>query len=216
MNYYHDRAQAGRLLADELSEYATSSCAVIALSLGAVLVGAEIAKNIHSALYIFTSQSAESDAYSDGTAIGSGGAFSFNTAYSLGELEEDADAYRHFTSKYQTDEFLRLNHIAGKDGTIPKELLKRHTIILVSDGLNSALSLEIAVNYLRPISTKKIIIATPIASGQAIDRMHILVDQIFCMRSVESFMGANHYYDMNDLPDEKTVVDIMQKIVLNW
>lgn len=216
MNYFNDRVEAGQLLSDQLNGYAHESCAVIALSEGAVLVGAEVAKKIHAALYIFSAQNAEPDRNSAGTAIGSGGAFSYNTRISMGELEEDAEAHRYFTAKHQMDEFLELNKIAGKDGTIPRELLKRHNVILVSDGLNSALSLEIAAYYLRPISIKKLIIATPIASGPAIDKMHILVDQIFCLRSVEGFISTNHYYDSNDIPDDETVVKIMQNIVLSW
>jgi predicted phosphoribosyltransferase len=87
---------------------------------------------------------------------------------------------------------------------------------LVSDGLHNALSLEIAAYFMHTIDLKKLVIATPIASGQAVDKMHISVDQIFCLRSVENYISTNHYYDKNDIPDDKTVVDIMQNIVLNW
>lgn len=216
MNYYKDRTQAGKLLADELKDYNRTNCIVIALSKGAVVVGAEIAKGIHSSLFILSAQNAEPDRTSSGSAISSVGVFSYNTRISLGGLEEDDEAYKMFTSKYQMDEFLKLNKIAGKDGTIPKALLKRHNVILVSDGLNNALSLQIATYFLRPIHIKKLIIATPIASGQAIDKMHILVDQIFCLQATENFITTNHYYDDNDIPDDKTVVEIMQNIVLNW
>jgi len=217
MNYFSNRTEAGALLADQIADqYSGDNTLVIALSEGAVLVGAEIAKRIHSSLYIFASQKVAGDSDGEATALGSAGVFSYNTAVALGALEEDAEAFRMYTDQRSLNEFLKLNHVAGKDGTIPRQLLKRHTIILVSDGLNNALSLEIAAHFLKGIDIKKLIIATPIASGQAIDKMHILVDQIFCLRSVESFMGANHYYNLNALPDDKTVVEIMQKIVLNW
>lgn len=216
MNYFEDRTQAGKLLAQQLLAYKSTSCAVIALSQGAVLVGAEIAKKIHGTLFIFATQDAESDSREASTALGSVGVFSYNTGLSLGELEEDVETHRFFTSNRQIDEFQKLNRIAGKDGVIPPFLLKRHTVILVSDGLNNALSLEIATHFLHPISIKKLIIATPVASGKAIDKMHILVDQIFCLRSVESYISTNHYYENNVIPDNKTVVEIMQNIVLNW
>lgn len=216
MNYYKDRSEAGKLLAEQLEEYFGKNCAVVALSEGAVLVGAEIAKQIHSTLFILTTQHADGEPDGAGTAIGSKGVFSYNTATSLGELEEDADAWRMFTDQRSINEFQKLNHIAGKDGTIPKQLLKRHYVILVSDGLNSALSLEIAAHFMHSLDLKKLIIATPIASVQAVDKMHISVDQIICLRAVENYISTNHYYETNDIPDDKTVVEIMQNIVLNW
>lgn len=204
------------MLADQMKEFQGSSCAVVALSEGAVVVAAEIAKRIHSSLYILTTQHADKDPEGAGTAISSGGAFSYNTATSLGELEEDAEAYRFFTDQRNLNEFQRLNQVAGKHGTIPKQLLKRHIVILVSDGLHSALSLEIAAHFVRGLDIKKLIIATPIASAQAVDKMHISVDQIFCLRAVENFISINHYYENNDIPNDKTVVETLQNIVLNW
>ena len=216
MNYYKDRKQAGQMLANELAGFKGQSCAVVALSEGAVVVGAEIAKQIHSTLFILTTQHADDQAEGIGTALGSGGIFSYNTGTSLGELEEDAEAWRTFTNQRSINEFQKLNHVAGKDGTIPKQLLKRHVVILVSDGLHSALSLEIAAHFMHTLDLRKLVIATPIASSQAVDKMHISVDQIFCLRSVENYISTNHYYENNDIPDDKTVVETLQNIVLNW
>ncbi len=126
------------------------------------------------------------------------------------------DAWRFFTDQRNLNEFQRLNHIAGKDGTIPKTLLKHHVVILVSEGIHSALSVKVASHFLHPVELKKLILATPIASSDAIDRMHENVDQIFCLRSVDNYISAGHYYEKNDIPDEKTVVEVMQNIVFNW
>ncbi len=216
MNYFKDRAEAGRLLADKLVGFKGQNCAVVALSEGAILVGAEIAKPLYSTLFILTTQHADNNVEGLGTALGSGGVFSYNTSVSLGELEEDAETWRMFTDQRSMNEFQKLNHIAGKDGTIPKDLLKRHVVILVSDGLHSAFSLEIAAHFMHTIELKKLVIATPIASTVAIDKMHISVDQIFCLRSVDNYISTNHYYENNDIPDDKTVVETMQNIVLNW
>jgi len=216
VDFFDDREQAGKLLAKELSIYRGGSVAVIALSEGAILVAAEIAKKIHSSLFIFASQRADSEAVGLDAAINSGGAFSYNTSFTLGQYEEQADEARLFKTQRSMWEFQKLNHVAGRDGTIPKQMLKRHVVILVSDGLNSALSLEIAADFLHPLDIKKLVIATPIASLEAVDKMHILVDQIFCLKSVEDYISTSHYYRKSVIPDDKTVVKIMQNIVLNW
>ncbi len=217
MHYFTNRSEAGKVLAEQLQNLESQNVAVLALSKGAILTAKEIAKKLHSALYIF----AVDDYGNSGdnlsmTALMSGGAFSYNTGFSLGELEEDLAAVRFFADQQHINEYLRLNYITGRRGTIPRELLNRHHIILVSDGLNSALSLQIASQYLAPIQTKKIILATPVASAVAIDRMHILVDQIFCLSSVDNYIGTDHYYSDNQIPDDKTVVETIQNIVFAW
>lgn len=216
MHYFKSRTVAGKQLAQNIFGLKTDNIAVIALSRGAILVGAEVAKKTHASLFIFTTDEVTDEGEIPSSAIDSGGAFSYNTAYGLGELEEDESAIRFFTDNRHMNQYQKLNHVAGKDGVIPKALLRRHTVILVSDGLHNALSLQIATKFLRPISVKNIILATPVASAEAIDKMHILVDQIFCLSSVANYISTNHYYENNDIPDDKTVVEMMQNIVLNW
>ena len=216
MAYYKSRSTAGKLLAGKIFGLGTDNIAVIALSRGAILVGAEVAKKVHSSLFIFATDEVNPKGETPFSAISSGGVFSYNTAFSLGELEEDEMAVQFFTDKRHMDEYQELNHIVGRDGEIPKALLKRHTIILVSDGLNNALSLQIATEFLRPIDIKRVILATPIASADAIDKMHILVDQIFCLDTFENYISTSHYYENNDIPDDKTVVETLKNIVLNW
>ncbi len=216
MNYLSSRSQAGILLANELDKLKNQLVAVVALSEGGVLVGAEIARRLHTSLFILATQHAEKNNENAMTALSANGVFSYNTFNSLGELEEDAFASKLLSSTRSMIEYQKLNSVAGKDGFIPKALLKRHTVILVSDGLKTALSLQVAVNFMRDIEIKRLIIATPIASLEAVDRMHMLVDQIFCLRVAENYISTEHYYDNNNIPDDKTVVEIMKNIVLNW
>ena len=58
---------------------------------------------------------------------------------------------------------------------------------------------------------KRLIVTTPIASVDAVDRMHILGDELHVIGVTENFMGTNHYYDNNDIPDRDTIV----KMILN-
>jgi putative phosphoribosyl transferase len=214
--YFEDRSDAGHQLAKLLTQYGGQNTAVIALSRGAISIGSEIAKKLHASLAIFAVEDSNSQEENPATALTSGGVFSYNTGFSLGDLEHDKDALRFFTDQRHLNEFLSLNHIAGRDGSIPREMLNRHNIILVSDGLENALSLQVAAQYLEPVQYKKLVLATPIASAEAIDKMHIMVDQIFCLNSVENFLGSDHYYKDNHIHDDLTVVEMIQKIVLNW
>src|SRR5688572_7955989 len=56
MRYFHDRAEAGRLLAEQLVKYRYENTAVMALSAGGVLVGEQIAKALHTTVQLLLTE----------------------------------------------------------------------------------------------------------------------------------------------------------------
>lgn len=204
-------------MAAKLDSHRNENTAVIALSEGGVLVGAEIAKKLHASLYLLATADISLPREPQPIAtMSSAGTFTYNSSLSVGQLEEATEDYRSLIDQERFEAFQQLNRIVGKDGAIKKSLLQRHTVVLVSDGLNNALSLDVAADFVKPIDINKIIIATPIATIQAVDRMHIVGDEIYCLGIVDNYLSTNHYYDKNDIPDHKTVVELMKNIVLNW
>jgi predicted phosphoribosyltransferase len=109
-----------------------------------------------------------------------------------------------------------LHVILGRDGEIDKALLRHRVVIVVSDGLASGFSMQICADFLKTVAIKKIIAATPFASVQAVDKMHLLADEICCLNVPGNYMGTSHYYDDNTVPDMKGVLKIMRNITLNW
>ncbi len=112
--------------------------------------------------------------------------------------------------------FQKLNRIGDTESKIPKMLLKNHVVIFVSDGLRNGLSLDVAADFIKPIKVKKIITAVPVASVPAVDRMHLLSDEIRCLSVVEDFMEVDHYYKENSIPEHTEIIKTMNEITLNW
>ncbi len=217
MHYFTDRAQAGALLAERLSAYKTENCAIIALSEGGILVGAQIAKHIHAALYFLATEAVRLPGEPDPLAVmSSAGTFTYNNAYSSGQLEELNSDYRQVIDQERVETFHRLNKLIGKDGIIKTPLLKRHTVIIVSDGFKSGLSLDVAADFMKYIAVKKLIVATPIASIDAVDRIHRLADEIHCLSVIENYFDTNHYFQDNQLPDHASAMELIKNIVFNW
>jgi predicted phosphoribosyltransferase len=109
-----------------------------------------------------------------------------------------------------------LNRVLGKGGTVDKRLLKDKNVILVSDGFRDGFTLDLAYQYLKPVDMNKLIIVTPFAGVQAVDRMHILADDLLCLNVVEDYADTDHYYDKNDVPDHATVIKTIEGIVRDW
>lgn len=217
MRYFKNRQHAGKLIADKIKGYSKQNCVVVSLSDGGVVVGAEIAKRLHTSLFLLVMEDVELPGEQSPIAtMSSAGTFTYNNEYSAGELEALNADYHSVIEEKRLMAFQKLNRIGGKETEIPKRMLKNHTVIIVSDGLRNGLSLDVAADFLKPIKTKKILVATPVASVPAVDKMHLLADEICCLSVVESYLETDHYYEDNSLPEHENIVETMQNIILSW
>lgn len=215
--YFKNRAEAGQRLTPTLKRYAKQNVVVVALSEGGVIVGAQIAMAIHANMMMLLTENiylpGEPDAVA---AMSSTGSFAYNSMYSTGQLEELKAEYHSYIEQQRFEKMHRLNILVGKDGEIHKEYLRHHTVILVSDGLANGFSLDVAADFFKTVALNKMVIATPLASVPAVDRMHLLADEISCLSVVPNFMTLNHYYDDNTIPPLKDLMRVISSIALHW
>ncbi len=215
--YFKSRIVAGQELADKLVKYKGTNTAAIALSEGGSVVAMQIAAKLHCLLMMLLTAPIELPGEPDPLAsIDQEGIFTYNPQYSVGELEDFDMEYHHYVEMQKLTKLQRLHRLLGSGGLIRKDLLKEHNIILVSDGLSSGFSVEAAVNYLKTIKVNKVIAATPLASVEAVDRLHTLTDEIYCLSVIDNFIDTNHYYDDNHLPSRDNIMKIINDIALYW
>lgn len=216
--YFASRLQAGRMLGTQLAKkYRYENCAVVALNDGGVMVGAQIASQLHCVLMLMLSSEINLPLEPDAIAgITSSGTMAYNQRYSQGEIDELSSEYFGFIEQEKLKKMYDMNSLLGEGGVMDKNLLKGHNVIIVSDGLKSGFPLDLAAEFLKPITIERFIVATPLASVQAVDRMHVITDEIYCLSVVENFMSVDHYYDKNDVPDHNTVIKVIKQIITNW
>lgn len=217
--YFKSREQAGQLLADKLFEkYRFENCAIIALSDGAVIVGEQIATSLHCLLTMLLVEDIEvpGENMSFG-GVSQSGVFTYNGMLSAGEIEHYTGEFHGYLEEQKREAFQHINRLLGDGGLIDADMLRDHVIILVADGLDTGTSLEVAKDFLKPIRISKLVVATPIATAQAVDKIHVLADEIHVLDVRESFMGGiNHYYDENNIPSHEDTIAKINQIVLNW
>lgn len=216
--YFENREQAGQMLAARLvPEYRYDDCVVVALSDGAVIVGEQIAKELHCLLTMLLVE--EIEVPGENTCfggVGQNGSFSYNGMFSVGEIEEYQSEYHGYLEQEKREAFQRMNRLLGDNGLIDKDMLRDRVVILVADGLDTGISLDVASDFLKTIRIKRLVMATPISTVQAVDKLHILADEIHILDVKENFMGTNHYYDHNDIPSHEETIAKINQIVLNW
>lgn len=216
--YFASRLQAGRMLAGQLApKYRTEKCAVLALGDGGVMVGAQIAMALHCVLTMLMVE--EINLPRETMAIGGvaqDGTFTYNHGYSEGEIDEMVSEYYGYIEQEKLAHLQNMHRLIGAHGLTDPKLLKDHNVIVVSDGLKSSFPLDMARQFLKPIETKRLIIATPLASVQAVDWMHIQADEIYCLSVLTDYMDTNHYYDKQDVPEHDTVIKTVEQIIRKW
>lgn len=216
--YFESREEAGKKLAVQLFErYRYENCAVVALSDGGVMVGEQIAASLHSILTMLLVENIDvpGENMSFG-AVSQNGSFSYNGSFSSGEIDEYASEYHGYLEEQKREAFQKINRLLGDGGMIDSDMLRDHVVILVADGLNSGAALDAAVDFLKPIRIARLVIASPIASVQAVDKLHMLADELHILDVKENYLDTNHYYNQNDVPSHEETVAKINKIVLNW
>lgn len=215
--YFRNRADAGRRLANKLEHYKNRKTSVVCLSSGAAIVGAQIAMRLHSNMaLLLTENIVLPGEHEPIAAISSPGLFTYNNMFSPGQLEELAIEFHQYIDAQRIEKFHRLNMLVGQEGEIHSENLRHNVIILVSDGLVSGYSLDIAYDFLKTIAIERLIIASPFANVTAVDRMHLVGDEICCLNIIDNFISVDHYYDENTIPKNKDLFRMMNNISLSW
>ncbi|HSX08002.1 MAG TPA: phosphoribosyltransferase family protein [Candidatus Saccharimonadales bacterium] len=216
--YFKSRVEAGQILAEQIAKrYQGKQCAVVALNDGGVMVGAQIAIQLHAVLMLLLTESVNLPR--EDTPVGGisqDGSFSYNKEFSEYELEDLVSEYHGVIEQEKLDKLQQMHRLIGRGGLLRKDLLRNHVVILVTDGLRNGFTLDIAAEFLKPIEIERLIVATPLASVPAVDRMHIAADEIFCLSVVEDYISTEHYYETQDVPDHDLVIKTIEQIVNHW
>ncbi len=216
--YFENRIHAGQLLAAQLLErYRYENCVVLALSDGGVIVGEQIATQLHCLLTMLLVEGIEipGESMSFG-GISQAGDFTYNSDLSAGEAQEYTSEFHGYLEEKKREAFQRINRLLGDGGLVDHDMLRDHTIILVNDGFVDTGIIEVALDFLKPIRIKRLVIAAPIASEPAVDRLHVAADELHILDVKVNYLDTNHYYSENEIPTHEATVDKINKIVLNW
>ena len=217
--YFESRSHAGAELASKLLDiYRYENCAVVALSDGAVLVGEQIAWRLHCVLMLLLSEGVEVPGESvDFGAVSQNGRLTVNSQFSEGQAQHYINEFYGYLEEEKRRAYQRINRLLGDSGVVDRDMLRDRTVILVSDGFSDDLSsLDVALDFLKSIRMEKLVVAAPVASVAAIDRLHIAADEMYILDTKDNFMGVDHYYEGNNLPSREDTITKINQIILNW
>ena len=200
-----------------LEKYRYDNCAVLATSDSSVLVAEPIAIQLHSTLASLIIE--EIEVPGQGLSFGGisqSGNFTYNSSLSSGEVDGYVNEFHGYLEEQKREKMQRINRMLGDGGEVDRNLLQDRTVIIVADGIDNGTLLDAALDFLKPVRINKLVVATPLASVPAVDRIHVLADDMEILDVRDNFMGINHYYDNNEIPTHEEITQRINQIILNW
>jgi putative phosphoribosyl transferase len=215
---FPNRREAGRKLAEQLTAYANHPQAIVlGLPRGGVPVAYEIAKNLNLPLDVCLVKKL-------------GLPYSSETA--MGAIAEDALIHDYCGNITIIDENTTQVHgvnaeqikaiaaqakaeLKWRDECYrhcrPMLKIREHIVIIVDDGLATGLTMHAAVTALQQHQPQKIIMATPVASSQAIKQLETQVDEIMCLVVPENFRAVGFWYEDFKPTTDQEVCDLLSQ-----
>ncbi len=84
------------------------------------------------------------------------------------------------------------------------------TIIVIDDGIATGKNLEAAIDLLKKAQPRKIIVAVPVASKEALARIRKKVDEVICILSPELFMSKSQWYQSFNAVDKDEALELLE------
>ncbi|MFP4113795.1 MAG: phosphoribosyltransferase [Spirochaetota bacterium] len=191
---YRDREDAGHALADALGDLrGRDNTAVYGLARGGVPVAAVVARELGLPLDVLVVRKVGAPANPELAvgAITSVGGMVVNERVmgATGLSREDVEKLAH-----EEREALRSQEeaIRGAGEPISPE---RRTVVLVDDGLATGASMEAATKAVRASGASTVIVAVPVASQQAVERVRGVADSVHCLMAPAGFSAVGQWYD---------------------
>jgi putative phosphoribosyl transferase len=203
MGRFENRRDAGRVLADDLRDYAHApETLVLALPRGGVPVAYEIARALALPLDVFIVRKLGVPGYEELAmgAIASGGVRVLNE-----EVVDRLGISEGSIAKAAAREQMEIERREYEyRGDLPPLQVEGKTIILVDDGLATGATMRAAVQALKAAGASRIVVAAPVGSPEAAQRLAEEADAVVCPLQPEDFQAVGAWYrDFSQTEDEE-------------
>ncbi|KFA89085.1 phosphoribosyltransferase [Archangium violaceum] len=190
---FRDRTDAGRQLADLLTEYGGQSPRVLGLPRGGIPVAYEVARKLGAPLDVWVVRKVGAPGQPElGLgAVAEGGALFLDREMmrSLGVSETEVMQ----TAERESQEVMA--RIARFRGGHPAPDIAGRTVILVDDGVATGGTVRAAIRALRTRRPRAIVLAVPVGAVESLDSLRPEVDDLVCVHPAGFMSSVGEYYD---------------------
>lgn len=202
---YRDRQDAGKKLAHALLDYQDDADAIIlALPRGGVVLGFELHQMLHLPLDLILVRKLGVPGQEE-LALG---AISLDDVKVINKgivsmLSINEETIAQIMAKEQ-QELTRRNLLYRENKPFPA--LKDKVVILVDDGIATGATMRAAINVVKELQPRKIVVATPVASSSVYSDLRDEHVEVEVLATPEPFYGIGMWYgDFKQITDEEVI-----------
>lgn len=208
MKAFVDRQEAGALLGHRLEPALLGRKAiVIAITRGGVCVAEPIARRLGVPLDLLVVRKLGAPNQPELAigAVASGGLIYLNQELigRLGVTEEELERVKkQELAELHTQEAHYFNlhpHLAWSG---------MH-VVLVDDGIATGATMEVAIRAVKAAKAGSIVVAVPVAAISAIERLHLLVEQVCALQTPSDLQSVGQFYQSFPQVKDQDVLDIL-------
>jgi predicted phosphoribosyltransferase len=214
MDLFRNRVQAGKLLAQQLEEYAgRPDVVVLALPRGGVPVGYAIASRLECPLDVFLVGKLGVPGHEDMAvgAVSSRGVCVLRPE-TIALMDIPPDVIEAMAQR-ELDEMKRRER-AYRAIRSPQEL-KGRVVIMADDGLVSGATMLAAVRALRHEHPSQIIVAVPVASADSMAELRTEVETVICLQVPDWLTSVGQCYEDASPVDDAQVMEYLRE-AMQW
>jgi len=209
MESFRDRYQAGRRLADALSHLrGASDVWVVALPRGGVPVASEVAAALGAPLDVLVVRKLGAPGHEELAvgAIASGGVRIVNEelvrylGIDAAELDRIAERETHE---------LRRREALYRDQRAALDVAGR-TVVLVDDGVATGATMLVAVEALKELGAKRLVVAVPVGAPDSMARLREAADEVVCLLAPPELTSVGQWYDDFSQTSDAEVRSLLQ------
>jgi putative phosphoribosyl transferase len=210
LTQFHDRTEAGKLLAKQLTAYANrDDVLVLALPRGGVPVAFEVARALHAPLDVIIVRKLGVPGQEELAmgAIATGGVRILNK--DVVQFLDIPDEIIDKIAENEQKELERRERLYRGDR--PVYAVQGRTIILVDDGIATGATMHAAVAALKQRQPTRIIIAVPTAAPSTCDEFEAEVDELVCLIRPEPFIAVGYWYKQFSQTSDEEVRSMLEQ-----
>ncbi|MBY0530254.1 MAG: phosphoribosyltransferase [Rhabdochlamydiaceae bacterium] len=207
---FKDRLDAGRQLAKELIAFSDSkNVIVIGLARGGVILAAEIAAALHLPMDIIVVRKIGAPGNEElalGAICESGeGVFNESLVSFLGVSQE------YLEKEVERQRILINERLALYRGHGCPLSVQDKTVILVDDGIATGASIRVAIQSLRSLRVKKLVLAVPVAAPDSLQKIEKEVDRVVCLYRPSFFESVGSFYEVFNQTTDAEIVTLAKR-----
>jgi predicted phosphoribosyltransferase len=197
---FTNRTDAGNQLAKKLAKYKNTDGVVMAIPRGGVPIGVVVASYLRLPLEVLL---AKKIGHPLNPEFAIGAVSLTGTCIPANMTDITASYIESETKKIQAA--LKLKYQLFMGDQLPMDISNK-VVILVDDGMATGNTLQACIDTVKINCPKKIIVAVPVASKNAIHTLAPLVDEVVCVLVPDLFYGVGQFYsDFSQVTDQEVI-----------